>query len=191
MKHRAFSMLELMVVVAILGVVASMAVPNIQKSVGHYRAVGNAREVLAAVTSARGLAQRDNAPVQVSFAPKTVTIARADFSGGAAEVRKTVTGFSHDRVVNLPGDTKIVRLENLTTAGGVTSTVTLPGAASLRFCSTSDNYYRDNTPAANPLCGAGNLTSGNVRVVFTSEGETWNVRINAALGNIELKAGAT
>lgn len=191
MKQRAFSMLELMVVVAILGVIASLAVPNIQKSIGHYRAVGNAREVLASVTAGRGLAQRDNAPVQVAFAAKTITIQRADVTGTAAEVRKTVTGFSRNRVINLPGDTKLLRMENLNTSGAVTSTVTMPATATVRFCSSSDTYFRDNTAGANPICGAGNITSGTVRVVFTSEGETWNVKVNAALGNVELKAGAT
>ena len=191
MKRRAFSLLELMVVVAILGVIASLAVPNIQKSVGHYRAVGNAREVLAAVTAARGLAQRDNAPVELSLAPTIVNISRADFTGTAAEVRKTVTGFSRTRPITLPGDSKILRLENLGPTGAVASTVTLPATATVRFCSTSDTYFRDSTAAANPICGSGNLTSGTVRIVFTSQGETWNVKVNAALGNVELKAGAT
>ena len=61
--------------------------------------------------------------------------------------------------------------------------------AFLIFCASSESYYREDTPAALPVCGTGNLVSAEAKIILKAQGETQHVRVRRALGAIDLKAG--
>ncbi len=186
---RGFTLLEAMVVVVLVGILSALAVPNIQATISHYKATTNSREALVAINAARGLSQRNNAPVELSLGVETVNLAEAVVRGSPAEVRKVVERFVVKRTITMPGDLQFLRIDTLAADGRtVASSQAAPGA-SLRFCSSSDNYFREDTVAAAPICGVGNLASRTAKIVFTTGGEVWHVRVNAPLGNVDLKAG--
>ena len=56
-----------------------------------YRALENARVVTSAVAQARGLAQRENVPVEVAVFSNRVELRVATVSGTPEELRRTVT----------------------------------------------------------------------------------------------------
>jgi prepilin-type N-terminal cleavage/methylation domain-containing protein len=184
---RAFSLIEAMVVVAIVGILAALAVPNLTPMATHYRALEGARSVLAAVNQGRGLAQRNNAPVEVFVEADRLTLRTAvvDDNANPDAIRKIVTGWADDRVIHFGDDGRVTDLA--LTANGATTTVQ-PGQATavFRFCPSSDTYYRIGAAQA-PVCGVGNVTSHAVRLTTALHGQRFIVEVRAALGAIDLR----
>lgn len=184
---RAFSLIEAMVVVAIVGLLAALAVPNLTPLATHYRALEGARSVLAAVNQGRGLAQRHNAPVEVFVEADRLTLRSAviDENANPDAIRKIVTSWADDRVIHFGEGVRVTGLELI--ADGTTTTPQ-PGqaTATFRFCPSSDTYYRVGV-AQTPVCGVGNVTSHTVRLTTALQGQRFLVEVRAALGAIDLR----
>ncbi len=177
-------------VVAIVGLLAGLAVPNLQGMVDHFRAAESFRQALAAVTAARSLAQRTNAPVRLRVNPDSIAIETATVSGTAESVRRTVTGFTTVRSVPLTGGT-FTQMQRLGADGLPTGAAVVAGnaAATVTFCPSSDAYFRNNDADATPVCGLGNLASTSAKIVIVARGETQHVRVRRALGSVDLRSG--
>lgn len=176
-----------MIVVAIFGLLAALAVPSLTPLATHYRALDDARNVLAALTQGRGLAQRTNEPIEVFIGERTLVLRRPEFTSDTTpeSIRKIVTTFVDDRTIHLTDSTRLVEVQ--LKRDGVTSTVAAnaPGAT-LRFCPSSDTYFRAGT-AQTPICGVGNLTSHDAVVVLESRGQRFAVDVRAGLGSLDLR----
>jgi prepilin-type N-terminal cleavage/methylation domain-containing protein len=187
---RAFSLIEVMIVVAIAGILASVAVPSFRSMAEHYRSAEASRAALAAVTAARALAQRRNTPVELTVFSDKVVLSVPVFAEAPESIRKNVTSFNEQRTIALPRDVTVERLELLDDANVVSATRTPGAAAKLVFCATSDSYYR-NSADQKPLCSAGNITSSRARIVLKGLDHAYRIEVSAALGTVELKGGAS
>jgi prepilin-type N-terminal cleavage/methylation domain-containing protein len=199
---RAFTLIEVAVVLAILGLAATLAVPVFRDFAAHYRAAEAFRSAWRAVGNGRALAQRENIPVRVSFLPSSIVIEKANCArpdNGQADpecddpvtvesIRRPVTGFGSARTTPLVG-VKVTSVQTLDAAGAVTAT-SGPGTsgAAVVFCPSSDNYFRDSTTSV-PLCGSQALSSKELKVILQASGETQHVRVRSALGAVDLVAG--
>ncbi len=66
-KNSGFTLIELMIVIAIIGVISAIAVPNMIAWRANHQLSGSAREVLSAINGARLEAVKNNAFVTVTF----------------------------------------------------------------------------------------------------------------------------
>jgi prepilin-type N-terminal cleavage/methylation domain-containing protein len=189
-RARGFSLIEVTIVVVILGIGASLAIPGFRSLITHYRAAESFRQALAAVTAARSLSQRSNAPVRLRVQPNGIEVQTATISGAPESVRRTVTGYTTTRTVPITDATFTV-LQPLTSAGLASGAALSAGSATatLTFCPSSDAYYRNNDADATPVCGLGNLASSEAKIVVTAQGETQHVRVRRALGAVDLRSG--
>jgi prepilin-type N-terminal cleavage/methylation domain-containing protein len=191
-RSRAFTLIEVMVVVAIAGILAILAVPSFQEMAVHYRAQEDARAVLMAMTKARGLAQRENVPARLVITEDTATIQIARFGTltpeqVAASVRRNVTDWEDRDQSALPSTVKVTKIQYVEN-GGVTSAVAPGDTATLVFCPSSDTYFRDARTKA-PVCGIGDLASSSARIQFEVLGEQHHIAVNSALGSVNLRRG--
>ena len=178
-----------MIVIAVAGIIATLAVPSFQSMAQHYRGIEAARAALAAVSEGRALAQRSNEPVQVRVELQRIVLSKAVYAESADVIRKNVTSFEEVRVVALPTDVKATKLEYLTGSGTVDSSVAAGAGATLIFCASSDSYFRFKSSGV-PVCGIGNLASSMARIVLKGVDGPHNIRVNAALGSLDVKSGA-
>jgi prepilin-type N-terminal cleavage/methylation domain-containing protein len=190
---RAVTLIEVMVVVAIAGILAFLAVPSFQDMAVTYRSQEDARAVLMHMTRARALAQRENIPVKLVIGPTSVSYQTARFGNLtpeqlASSVRRDVTGFAEIENKVMPKAATVTAVQFITN-GAVTSTAT-PGqaGAEIIFCASSDTYFRHAVGGA-PVCNIGDLTSASARIQFSVLNKPFHVRVNSALGSVNLKRG--
>jgi prepilin-type N-terminal cleavage/methylation domain-containing protein len=193
-KRRGVTLLEVTIVLAIAGILASLAAPSFQAMAIHYRAQEGARGVLMAMTRARALAQRENVPARLVIRSTEAVVQLATFGSLSAEqvastTRRNVVAFADQSTLALPPDATVTTLQLLAGDGSVASTVAAGAAgATLVFCASSDSYYRDAS-TTQPVCGIGDLSSSSARIQFTVLGQPFHIKVNAALGSVDLRRG--
>ena len=65
--ERGYSLIELVVVVAIAGVVVTLAIPTFRTTMHHFSVTGTARKLVSDLRLAQGLAVKENTPHQIVF----------------------------------------------------------------------------------------------------------------------------
>jgi len=126
-RKYGFTLLELMIVIAVMGILATIAAPNFMRYMAERRLNGAARMVMSDLMNARMLAVTLNRNVQVTFSTSASAFYTYDAVGTAA-VRNIQTGFGYQ-------DVTVSATSNLTFAptgrlsGSFGSTVTLTSTA--------------------------------------------------------------
>jgi type II secretion system protein H len=122
-----FTLVELMIVIAIMGIMSSIAAPNFTHYMAERRLNGAARTVMSDLMNARMLAVTLNRNVQVTF-PTSASASYLYDAAGTAVTRNIQTGFGyHDVTVsanNNPTFRPTGRLSGVTAC-----TITLTSAA--------------------------------------------------------------
>ena len=175
---RGFSLVELMSVVAIAGVIASLAVPNLAELARGYRARESARAVLFAVSDARNHAQQKNSAVQVEVFSDRVVVYDpvVAVTGGLLHF---VSGWTATRTYPLAVTVTSVP----TSAGLVSPSIVTP--ARVFFCASSEASWIDQT-TLQPYCPLGDLASASGDMVFSMSSLTFKIRMRAAMASLSM-----
>ena len=68
-KNSGFTLMEMMIVIAIIGITAAIAIPNVISYLPKHRLNGGARDVYSAMQYARLKAVKERTPVSINFNP--------------------------------------------------------------------------------------------------------------------------
>lgn len=182
---RGFTILELLVVVAIVGVIAGLAVSSLTELAVKAQARDDARRVHFAFATARTLAHRRNEPVAVVVQADRVEIRVPDFPPPPHGFLMTVPGWKLDRTLPLPSSVRL-------SADGA-----LTAGAKIAFCPSGEYRFLDGvgdvspSGAGGPVCPVGDMASRGGSLLFTARGEPYALELRAALSSLELKAGSS
>jgi len=122
-----FTLIELMIVVAIMGILSAIAVPNFMHYMAERRLNGAARMVMSDLMNARTLAVTQNRNVQVTFQTSAGAYYIYDAAGTAA-TRNIQTGFGY-RDVTVSGNNNPTFAPTGRLSGFTACTITLTSAA--------------------------------------------------------------
>lgn len=138
-RRPAFTLIELMIVVVIVGLLLGVAIPSIGTQVSRDRANRSASVILGMLDEAGQLAVRRNAPVTVTLANGAVSVRdrasntvlrQRDFS--ANDLRGTLTFNPSPGITIFPNGRASAGLTVTVTGGSATATVTRTATGILR-----------------------------------------------------------
>lgn len=177
---RGFTMIELMVVVGIIGLLATLATPNMLALVNSQRARSGAESVMLAINGARGLSQRMNEPIVAEIHANGVRYKRGDYGPGPHGFLMSAGTWTNERFVAFEPSVVI--------DGAGTFT---PGST-FAFCPSGDHRFVDVGGSISPLgaggavCGAGDMASASGTLVFSVHGEMFELEVMAPLATLRL-----
>lgn len=173
-KSRGFTIVELLMIIAIIGIASAIAVPNIVAWRGNVN-LGNAtRDVYGNLTTARMTAIRRNVTCTVAF-------------------NQTVSGITYDYAVFVDADEDLeydageetVLLADMGAYGNVAFDATKGGGDGISFSVNDAGLPAVAFPPSGlPLNNAGGMGSGTVFLV-SSTGKTTSITVSAT-GNIRI-----
>ena len=135
-NNSAFTLIELMIVIAIMAILSAIAIPNFQTYMAQKRLSGAARMVMSDLMNARMLAVTLNRNVQVTFPTSASDSYTYDATGTSPITKNIKTGFGyHD--VTLFSNTNPVFIPNGTVFYFTNGTVTLSNGAGSKQVKTS------------------------------------------------------
>jgi prepilin-type N-terminal cleavage/methylation domain-containing protein len=194
-RSRAFTLLEIMVVLAIVGIFAAMAIPSMVELTRGYRANEAARQTLAYLNEARMRSQRNNAPVQMTMkytalpspGVSVIELRDAVVESGAVPLAEVT---SVRRNIKFPAAASVThvidtRFIEVNVGGTITPATSSP---TLIFCPTTDGYFRLGTTNT-AACNVGDLASATGAVRFRFGSKFYFAKVTSAIGQLELRSG--
>jgi len=179
-NQKGFTMVETMVVVAIIGILTMMAIPSYNGFIAHQRLSGAAREIFSDIKAARALAIQTGTQYGIAFpGSPPVNTAVSQFQAvipGTIGVTTYYTFAEAAAVVGAGYNPTTVSNYDLGALGYLGVTVTVP--ASLPVFQKNGLVAYILTPSGGNCCVS---TSGPANFILTSStGEQKTVSINAA-----------
>ena len=141
-RRAGFSLIEIMVTVAMLAIMVGMAAPNVSRDISHARVNGAAQVVAADLEQALSLAGRQRRPVRVTVDGALKQIVLADRVSGQVISRRQLGDVSEFKLYSVEGSPATVDLlpHGVATA---TTVVTLTAAGySRRVTMTRGGHVR-------------------------------------------------
>ena len=172
-RQAGFTMVELMIVIAVIAILSAIAVPNIINSLPNYRLKAAARDMISNFQKAKMEAVKRNRNVVIEFAPVAYVASGQvgsykvfvdDGSGGGTAKDDIQNG--SERIVAQVNMPKNVSLCATTFAGDKTgfNSRALPlKKGSVKIRNNKSRYYKTSLSFA-----------GNVKLRMSSDGATWN-----------------
>jgi type IV fimbrial biogenesis protein FimT len=135
-----FSLIELLLVMTIVGLLLSIAVPNVGRQINSDRANRSASAIMGMLDEAGQLAARRRAPVTVKYVSGTLTVAdratgtaiRSRSFGPESDLRGTVTFSPSAGIEIFPNGRANAALTVTVTGGSASATVTRSATGILR-----------------------------------------------------------
>lgn len=173
-SNRGFTMIELLVVLSIIGIATSLALPPLASAARTFRSRDQAQELLSGIRSARALSQKRNEPVLLRAAPGALNLFTAGFVGGRDGYLVAVDSqaWTHHRTIHLPD----IKLSEFPVNGFV-------------FCPGGEARFRVDSLNGDPLCALGDVAAPGTTVVFSVLDVGYLIEVNAALGSAALRRG--
>jgi type IV fimbrial biogenesis protein FimT len=122
-KEAGFTLIEIMIILAVLGILALIGVPRVNNLVGAYRLKGAANLVLADLQNAKMTAIQQNRAIQIYFNSTGYSFVQTD-TGTAIFSRNLTADYPNITLTNSGGSSLTIASTGMTT----NSTVTLQGS---------------------------------------------------------------
>lgn len=194
-KERGFSMMEVMTVCAIIGVMTTMAVPSVMRSIRSQRLMSGAQQVAQALQSAKFEAIRTNNRAQIQLNTTSNTLQLVTWSGSTSTAAAAVALPPEVQLSDLPSTMTApsVITSAASNAGTITGqesnsrrAVSFPLSSSVRVATFTTRGLPGNTDGTNVYPGLVNwvhLTNSlgeRMVVTITSAGSVQTWRWNAS-----------
>ncbi len=194
-KERGFSMMEVLTVCAIIGVMTTMAVPSVMRSIRSQRLMSGAQQVAQALQSAKFEAIRTNNRAQIQLDPASNTLRLVTWSGSTSTSATAVALPPEVQFSDLPSTMTgpSVITSAASNAGSITGqesnsrkAVSFPLSSSIRIATFTTRGLPGNTDGTNVYPGLVNwvyLTNSlgeRMVVTITSAGSVQTWRWNAS-----------